>query len=78
MSIYEYFGPVPAKVAHERCMAYRRAMADASDAQEVFSVLADAAEDSLVPVFAFAQLCDYGQFMLVAFRSVYASVYSDK
>lgn len=78
MSIYESFGPVPAKVAHERCMAYRRAMADASDASEVFSVLADAAEDSLVPVVAFAQLCDYGQFMLVAFRSVYASVYSDK
>lgn len=72
MSDYEYFRPSPAKVAHERCMAYRRAMADASDVAEVFSVLDSAAEDSLLSVSAFAQLCVYGQFILVVFRSVHS------
>lgn len=70
MSDYDYFRASPAKVAHERCMAYRRAMADASDEVDVFFALADAAEDSLVSLSAFAELCDYGQFILVAFRSL--------
>lgn len=71
MSDYEYSRP-QSQWAHERCMAYRRAMADASDVAEVFSVLDSAAEDSLVSVCAFAQLCVYGQFILVAFRSVHS------
>lgn len=72
MADYEYFRPSPAKVAHERCLAYRRAMADASDEADVFFALADAADDPLVSLAAFAQLCYYGQFILVAFRSVHS------
>ena len=72
MSDYEYFRPSPAKVAHERCLAYRRAMADASDEADVFFALADAAEDPLVSLAAFVQLTEYGQFILVAFRSVHS------
>lgn len=72
MADYAYFRPSPAKVAHERCLAYRRAMADASDEAAVFFALAGAAVDPLVSLAAFAQLCDYGQFILVAFRSVHS------
>lgn len=72
MADYDYFRPSPAKVAHERCLAYRRAMAGASDEADVFFALAGAAEDSLVSLAAFAQLCDYGLFILVAFRSVHS------
>lgn len=72
MSDYEYFRPSPAKVAHERCLAYRRAMADASDEADVFFALADAADDPLVSLAAFAQLTEYGQFILVAFRAVHS------
>lgn len=67
-----YFRPSPEKVAHERCMAYRRAMGDASDEADVFFALRDAAGDPLVSVAAFAQLCVYGQFLLVAFRTVHS------
>lgn len=71
MSIYEY-SSFPAKVANERCLAYRRAMADASDENEVISVLDEAAVDPMVSVVAFGFLCDYAQRMLVVFRSVHS------
>lgn len=70
MSIYEY-SSVPAKVANERCLAYRRAMADASDENEVLSVLNEAAVDPMVSVVAFGFLCEYARRMLVVFRSVH-------
>lgn len=68
MSDYEYFRPSPAKVVNERCLAYRRAMADASDENEVFSVLDEAAVDPMVSVVAFGFLCEYARRMLVVFR----------
>lgn len=71
MSIYEY-SSVPAKVANERCLAYRRAMADASDENEVLSVLNEAAVDSMVSVVAFGFLCEYARRMLVVFLSVHS------
>lgn len=71
MSIYEY-SSVPIKVANERCLAYRRAMADASDENELISVLDDAAVDPMVSVVAFGFLCDYARRMLVVFRSVHS------
>lgn len=71
MSIYEY-SSVPAKVVNERCLAYRRAMADASDEIEVLSVLDDAVVDPMVSVVAFGFLCEYAMRMLVAFRSVHS------
>lgn len=71
MSDSEYFRS-QSQWAHERCMAYRRAMSDASDEADVFFVLCDAAEDPLVSLSAFAQLFDYGQFLLVAFRTVHS------
>ena len=72
MSDYEYFGSVSGKAANERCLAYRRAMSDASDEIEVISVLDEAAVDPMVSVVAFAFLCDYAQRMLVVFRSVHS------
>lgn len=71
MSIYEYCS-VPAKVANERCLAYRRAMADASDENAVISVLDEAAVDPMVSVVAFGFLCEYARRMLVVFRSVHS------
>lgn len=68
MSIYEYFGSFSEKVANERCLAYRRAMADASDENDVISVLDEAAVDPMVSVVAFGVLCDFAQRMLVVFR----------
>lgn len=72
MSDYEYFRPSPAKVAHERCMAYRRAMADASDEADVFLTLVDAAEDPLLSLAAFAQLCVCGRVIFLALRAVHS------
>lgn len=72
MSIYEYFGSVSGKVANERCLDYRRAMAVASDEIEVISVLDEAALDPMVSLVAFGVLCDYAQCMLVVFRSVHS------
>lgn len=72
MSDYAYFRPSPAKVSYERYLAYRRAMADASEEDDVFLTLAVSAQDPLVSLAAFAQLCDYGQSILVAFRSVHS------
>lgn len=72
MSIYEYSGSVSAKVANERCLAYRRAMADASDENAVISVLDEAAVDPMVSVVAFGFLCEYARRMLVVFRSVHS------
>lgn len=71
MAIYEY-SSVPTKVANERCLAYRRAMADASDENEVISVLDEAAVDPMVSVVAFGFLCEYARRMLVVFRSVHS------
>lgn len=67
--MYDYFRSVSGKLANERCLAYLRALADASDADGVFSVLDEAAVDPLVSVVAFGFLLEYGQHMLVAFRS---------
>ena len=72
MSDYEYFRPSPAMVANERCLAYRRAMADASDENEVLSVLYEVAVDPMVSVVAFGFLCEYARRMLVVFRSVHS------
>lgn len=71
MSVYEYFRGSP-EVACERVLAYRRAMSDASDEIEVFSVLDEAAVDPMVSVVAFGFLCDYAQRMLVVFHSVHS------
>lgn len=71
MSIYEYCGSLSEKVANERFLAYRRALADASDENAVVSVLDEAAVDPMVSWGAFAFLCDYAQRMLVVFRSVH-------
>lgn len=72
MAIYEHFGSVSEVLANERCLAYRRAMADASDEKEVISVLNEAALDPMVSVVAFGFLCDYARRMLVVFCSVHS------
>lgn len=72
MSDSEYFRSFLVEVANERCLFYRRAMADASDENVVISVLDEAAVDPMVSVVAFGFLCDYAQRMLVVFRSVHS------
>lgn len=68
MADYEYL----AKVANERCLAYRRAMADASDESELISVLVAAAVDPMVSAAAYDFLCEYAMRMLVVFRLVHS------
>ena len=72
MAYHDYFRESLVMASHERCLAYRRAMADASDENEVISVLDEAAVDPMVSVVAFGFLSEYAQRMLVVFRTVHS------
>lgn len=72
MAYHDYFLESLARASHERCLAYRRAMARSSDADAVFSVLDDASEDPSVPLIDFVLLCDYADGILRRFSKRYS------
>lgn len=72
MSDSDYFRSSPIKVSYERYLAYRRAMADASDESDALLVLAVSAADPLVSFSAFTQLFNYANSILASFRSVHS------